>query len=75
MSACQVCNRDHERVAAFCPNCGAPLTTLAARMREANARPAVVRATSDVEGPADDVIVVPEAEERSPVGETSALTL
>jgi len=70
MPACQVCNRGYERVAAFCPNCGAPLTTLAARMREANARPAVVGAPPDAEDPAADVIVVPEAEERFPSGET-----
>ncbi|MGZ8607774.1 MAG: hypothetical protein ACXWXQ_12095 [Actinomycetota bacterium] len=70
MPACQVCNGRYERVAAFCPNCGAPLTTLAARMREAGARPAVIGAAPGAEAPVDDVIVLPETEERSAAGET-----
>jgi predicted amidophosphoribosyltransferase len=33
---CDVCRDEYQRVAAFCPNCGAPLSFLAARLRDAS---------------------------------------
>ena len=49
MPLCEVCRNEYQRVAAFCPNCGAPLTALAARMREAQRNPsAAARAAAVV---------------------------
>jgi predicted amidophosphoribosyltransferase len=31
---CDVCRDEYQHVAAFCPNCGAPLSSLAARLRD-----------------------------------------
>jgi len=56
MPTCEVCKVECKRVAAFCPNCGAPLSTLAARLREADARPAVV-VLPEAEEPADLVVL------------------
>jgi predicted amidophosphoribosyltransferase len=53
MPICEVCRGEYQRVAAFCPNCGAPLTALAARMREAQHRP-ITRP--------DEAVVLPDLE-------------
>jgi predicted amidophosphoribosyltransferase len=34
MPQCAVCRGDYQAAASFCPTCGAPLSTLAARMRD-----------------------------------------
>jgi len=31
---CDVCREEYQQVAAFCPNCGAPLSSLAGRLRD-----------------------------------------
>jgi predicted amidophosphoribosyltransferase len=33
---CDVCREEYQQVAAFCPNCDAPLSFLAARLRDAS---------------------------------------
>jgi hypothetical protein len=33
---CDVCREEYQQVAAFCPNCGAPLSVLAGRLRDAS---------------------------------------
>jgi len=55
MPVCEVCRGEYQRVAAFCPNCGAPLTALAARMREAQRRP--------LPDPRDPAVVLPDLED------------
>jgi len=36
MQICDVCREEYQQVAAFCPNCGAPLSVLAGRLRDAS---------------------------------------
>jgi predicted amidophosphoribosyltransferase len=55
MPVCEVCHNEYQRVGRFCPNCGAPLTALAARLREAQRRP-VAPAPSDT-------VVLPDLED------------
>lgn len=55
MPVCEVCHTEYQRVAAFCPNCGAALTALAARLREARSRPFTA--------PRDDTVVLPDLED------------
>jgi predicted amidophosphoribosyltransferase len=55
MSVCEVCHNEYHQVATFCPNCGAPLTALAARIREAQHRP--------LPDPRDPAIVLPDLED------------
>jgi predicted amidophosphoribosyltransferase len=52
---CEICHSEYQRVAAFCPNCGGPLTALAARLREAERRPFVA--------PRDETVVLPDLED------------
>jgi predicted amidophosphoribosyltransferase len=33
---CDVCREEYQQVAAFCPTCGAPLSSLAGRLRDAS---------------------------------------
>ena len=54
---CQVCQNEFQKVAAFCPNCGVPLSALAARMREAQRRPPPTAEPPELE------IVLPDLEE------------
>jgi predicted amidophosphoribosyltransferase len=55
MPVCEVCRGEYQRVAVFCPNCGAPLSALAARLREARRRPAGT--------PPTEPIVLPDLED------------
>ncbi len=34
MPVCEICRNEYQEVARFCPNCGAPLSALAARLRD-----------------------------------------
>jgi predicted amidophosphoribosyltransferase len=36
VQVCDACREEYQQVAAFCPNCGAPLSVLAARLRDAS---------------------------------------
>ena len=36
VQTCDVCREEYQQVAAFCPNCDAPLSFLAARLRDAS---------------------------------------
>jgi len=38
MPVCDMCREEYQQVASFCPRCGTPLTSLAARLREAGTR-------------------------------------
>ena len=51
---CEICHNEYQPVTAFCPNCGAPLTALAARLREAGRRP--------LNAPRDETVVLPDLE-------------
>jgi predicted amidophosphoribosyltransferase len=55
MPVCEICRNEYQRVASLCPNCGAPLTALAARMREAQRRP--------LPSLSDEAVILPELED------------
>ena len=55
MPVCEVCHNQSNGVSAFCPTCGAPLTALAARLREARRRP--------VTDTRSDTVVLPDLED------------
>jgi len=54
MPVCEVCRNEYQRVASFCPSCGAPLTALADRLREAERRPFATR---------EEAVILPELED------------
>ncbi len=49
---CDVCREEYQQVAAFCPSCGAPLSSLAGRLRDAS--PVVTLSESEVVVRVDD---------------------
>ena len=53
MPVCEVCRNEYQLVARFCPNCGAPLSALAARLREGRVPAA----------PAEDIVEIPDVED------------
>ena len=55
MPRCEICRTEYQGGTAFCPSCGAPLTALAARMRDSRRQPSG--------RPSDEPVVLPELED------------
>jgi len=55
MPRCEICRDEYRGGTAFCPSCGAPLTALAARMRDSRRRPS--------SRPSDESVVLPDLED------------